>query len=159
VWGYGEVQDYYTRYFIPKNPPDAQIAMLLRTVGSDRIVDEMIMTFTHSIEMDWMLPGIPPTRRWVELPVLAIVRFDAGLIAGEHLYWDQASVLVQVGLLDPATLPVVGAASAQQLLNPAAVHANQLIEHAHQPRAGSQRPALNANTPTPARERQDHGTE
>jgi len=68
--------------------------------------------------MDWMLPGIPPTGKRVEVPLVAIVRFREGKLAHEHIYWDQASVLVQLGLLDPAALPVAGVETAHKALNP-----------------------------------------
>ena len=42
------------------------------------------------------------------VPLIAVVGMRDGLIDSEHIYWDQASVLVQVGLLDPAGLPVTG---------------------------------------------------
>jgi carboxymethylenebutenolidase len=111
--GLEEVRKYYSEYFIPKNPPDTEVVLLSRTVGQDRLVDEMIQRFTHTIEMDYMLPGIPPTGKRVEIPVIVVVEFRDGKIASEHIYWDQASVLVQVGLLDANTLPVVGSESAR----------------------------------------------
>jgi carboxymethylenebutenolidase len=61
-------------------------------------VDELIDRFTHTIEMDWMLPGIHPTGRRVEIPIVVVVQFQEEKIVSEHIYWDQASVLVQVGL-------------------------------------------------------------
>ena len=64
-----------------------------RTIGEDQIVDEMVFKFTHTIPMDWMLPGIAPTGKRVEVPLVAIVRFREGKLAHEHIYWDQASVL------------------------------------------------------------------
>jgi carboxymethylenebutenolidase len=96
--GFEEVRRYYSECFIPKNPPDTEVTLLSRTVGEDRLVDELILSFTHTIEMDWMLPGIPPTGRRVEVPLAVVVEFKEGKIASEHIYWDQASVLVQVGL-------------------------------------------------------------
>ena len=90
-----------------------------RTIGSDQLVDEMVITFTHDVEMDWMLPGIPPTGRRVEVALVVIVRFRDGKLAHEHIYWDQASVLVQIGLLDPEKLPVAGVDSARKVLDPA----------------------------------------
>ena len=120
---------FYSRHFIPKMPPDTQMTPVSRTVGADQIVDEMVFTFTHSIEMDWMLPGVAPTGKFVEVPLVAIVHFRDGKLAHEHIYWDQASVLVQVGLLDPEGLPVVGREAARKVLDPT-LPANQLIEHA-----------------------------
>jgi carboxymethylenebutenolidase len=79
---------------------------------------KMIFRFTHTIEMDWMLPGIAPTGKRVEVPLVVIVHFKDGKLAHEHIYWDQASVLVQLGLLDPKTLPVAGAESAAKVLDP-----------------------------------------
>ena len=89
-----------------------------RTIGNDQLVDEMVFKFTHTIRMDWMLPGIAPTGKRVEVPLVAIVRFREGKLAHEHIYWDQASVLVQLGLLDVGALPVAGLESARKALNP-----------------------------------------
>src|SRR3989440_4062847 len=89
----------------------------------------MVFKFTHTIPMNWMLPGIPPTRKRVEVPLVAIVRVRDGKLAHEHIYWDQASVLVQIGLLDPARLPVVGIESAKKVLDPS-LPANELMQRA-----------------------------
>jgi carboxymethylenebutenolidase len=105
-----------------------EMVTVSRTVGQQRVVDELIARFTHSIRMDWLLPGIPPTGKRVELPFIVIVQFEGDKLAHEHLYWDQASVLVQVGLLD-RTLPVRGGETAAQLLNPTQPM-NELIHRA-----------------------------
>ena len=89
----------------------------------------MVFKFTHTITMDWMLPGIPPTGKRVEVPLVAVIRFRDGKLAHEHIYWDQASVLVQLGLLDSSRLPVVGIATAAKALNPN-LPANELIRRA-----------------------------
>ncbi len=128
--GLEEVRRYYSEYFIPKNPPDTEVTLLSRTVGKNRLVDEVIQSFTHTIEMDYMLPGVPPTGKRVEIPVIVVVDFKDGKISSEHIYWDQASVLVQVGLLDPQTLPMVGAESAQKMMDPTSVPSELLIERA-----------------------------
>jgi len=124
--GRDELREFYSKRFIPQMPPDTEMTPVSRTIGKDQIVDEMIFKFTHTIAMDWMLPGIPPTGKRVEVPLVAIVRFRDGKLAYEHIYWDQASVLVQIGLLDPAQLPVVGIESAKKVLNPN-LPANQLM--------------------------------
>ena len=134
--GLEEVRKYYSEYFIPKNPPDAEITLLSRTVGDERLVDELIMSFTHTTEMDWMLPGVPPTERRVEIPIVVVVGYRDGKIASEHVYWDQASVLVQVGLLAPDTLPVAGSESAQKMLDPSSVPSELLIERAKRDKSG-----------------------
>ena len=95
--GHDQLKRFYKYHFIGENPPDTQLTPVSRTVGADQIVDEMLFTFTHTREIDWMLPGIPPTGKKVEIPLVAIVRFDNGKVAHEHIYWDQAFVLVQVG--------------------------------------------------------------
>jgi carboxymethylenebutenolidase len=100
-----------------------------RTIGADQVVDEMVFRFTHTIRMDWMLPGLAPTGKRVEIPLVAIVRFRDGKLAHEHIYWDQASVLVQLGLLDEANLPVAGRETARKALDPA-LPSNALIERA-----------------------------
>jgi carboxymethylenebutenolidase len=125
--GHSQLREFYSTHFIPKMPPDMEIVPISRTIGSDQLVDEMVIKFTHSIEMDWMLPGIPPTGRRVEVPLVVIVRFRDGKLAHEHIYWDQASVLVQLGLLDPEKLPVAGVESARKVLDPT-VPANMLLQ-------------------------------
>jgi carboxymethylenebutenolidase len=115
--GRDELREFYSKRFIPHMPPDTEMIPVSRTIGDDQLVDEMIFKFTHTIPMDWMLPGIPPTGRRVEIPLVAIVRFKNGKLAHEHIYWDQASVLVQIGLLDPAKLPVAGVESARKVLD------------------------------------------
>jgi carboxymethylenebutenolidase len=116
--GHEQLREFYSRHFIPRMPPDTTIIPVSRTIGTDRLVDEMIFQFTHTIEMDWMLPGIAATGKRVEVPLVVVVHFREGKLAHEHIYWDQATVLVQLGLLDPATLPVVGAESAAKVLEP-----------------------------------------
>jgi carboxymethylenebutenolidase len=123
------LREFYSKYFIPQMPPDIELAPVSRTIGTNQLVDEMLVRFTHTIQMDWMLPGIAPTGKQVEVPVVAIIRFRDGKLAHEHLYWDQASVLVQLGMLDPNTLPVVGADSARKVLNPS-LPSNALIDRA-----------------------------
>ena len=88
-----------------------------RTVGATQVVDEMLFCFTHTTEIPWMLPGVAPTGRRVEIPLLAVVKFRGDKLYHEHIYWDQASVLVQVGLLDPNGLPVAGVETARKLLD------------------------------------------
>ena len=127
--GHDELRRFYSTHFIPKMPPDMAMTAVSRTVGADQLVDEMVISFTHTIEMDWMLPGIAPTGRRVEVALVVIVRFRDGKLAHEHIYWDQASVLAQLGLIDPATLPVAGADSARKVLDPA-LPANVLIRRA-----------------------------
>jgi carboxymethylenebutenolidase len=105
-----------------------EMVTVSRTIGQDRVVDELVARFTHSIRMDWLLPGISPTGKRVELPFVVIVQFEGDKVAHEHLYWDQASVLVQVGLLDRA-LPVRGGETAAQVLNPTQPM-NELIHRA-----------------------------
>ena len=124
--GQPELREFYSTHFIPKMPPDMEMTPISRTIGNDQLVDEMVIKFTHSLEMDWMLPGIPPTGRRVEVPLVVIVRFRDGKLAHEHIYWDQASVLVQLELLDSEKLPVAGVESARKVLDPS-VSANLLI--------------------------------
>ncbi|WP_009634550.1 ester cyclase [Synechocystis sp. PCC 7509] len=112
------LREFYSKYLIPQIPPDTELTPISRTIGNDRLVDEMVIKFTHTVQIDWMLPGIAPTGKRIEVAVVAIVQFCDDKLAHEHIYWDQASVLVQLGLLDPATLPVVGVDSARKALEP-----------------------------------------
>ncbi len=117
---------FYSTRFIPKMPSDAALVPISRTVGEDRLVDEFVFKFTHTIRMDWMLPGVEPTGKQVEVPFVVIVQFDGDKLAHEHIYWDQASVLVQLGLLDSAYLPVAGREQARKALD-ASLPSNDLI--------------------------------
>ena len=115
--GRDQLKRFYKHHFIGANPPDMELVPVSRTVGADQLVDELVIRFTHTSEIDWMLPGIAPTGRKVAVPLVAIVRFRDGKVAHEHIYWDQASVLVQVGALEPGTLPVAGAETARKVLD------------------------------------------
>jgi carboxymethylenebutenolidase len=97
---------------------DTRIEVISRTVGADRVVDELVIGFTHDLVMDTFLPGVPPSGKRVELPLVVVVGFGGGKVASEHIYWDQASLLVQIGLLDPDGLPVTGAEQARKLMDP-----------------------------------------
>lgn len=114
--GKAELRRFYSEDFIPRMPPDTTLTPVSRTIGADQLVDEMIFSFTHTQEMPWMLPGVPPTNKRVEIPLVAIVHFRDGKLAHEHIYWDQASVLKQIGLLTDASLPAFGAETAQKIL-------------------------------------------
>jgi carboxymethylenebutenolidase len=127
--GRNELREFYSKHFIPRMPPDTEMIPISRTIGSEQVVDEMVFKFTHTIAMDWMLPGVPPTGKRVEVPLVAIVHFRQGKLAHEHIYWDQASVLVQLGLLDAGNLPVAGIETARKALNPS-LPSNALINRA-----------------------------
>jgi carboxymethylenebutenolidase len=116
--GHDQLKRFYKYHFIGANPPDMAMTPVSRTVGDDRVVDEMVVRFTHTTEIDWMLPGIAPTHRVVEIPLVAIVQFRDGKVAHEHISWDQASVLVQIGLMEAGNLPVAGAETARKVLDP-----------------------------------------
>jgi carboxymethylenebutenolidase len=129
--GKHELREFYSKRFIPQMPPDTEMTPVSRTIGEDQLVDEMVFKFTHTMRMDWMLPGVAPTGKRVEVPLVAIVRFKEGKLAHEHIYWDQASVLVQIGLIDAAKLPVAGVESARKVLDPT-LPANELMYRADQ---------------------------
>lgn len=118
---------FYEHHFLGRMPPSMRLRLLSRTTGADRVVDELYVSFEHTHEVPWMLPGVPPTQRRVEVVLVSIVSLRAGRLYSEHTYWDQASVLVQIGLLDPKLvpstaqgvdrLPVVGREAARRILN------------------------------------------
>jgi len=116
---------FYADVFLPHLPPDWATEMLHRSVTHDHVIDEFILRFTHTIQMDWLAPGVPATGRAVVLPTIAVVAFVGDKIESEHIYWDHASLLVQLGVLDSA-LPVLGAEEANRLLD-AEAPANELI--------------------------------
>ena len=134
-----DLSDFYTEFFTP-SPLTLNPKLLSRTLGTDRIVDEIALAFNHNKEISWLLPGIPPTNRRVEIVIVSIVVVEAGKLKSERVYWDQASVLVQVGLLDPKVvpealrkkgvkgLPVMGAESARAVGRGSSKRVNELIE-------------------------------
>ncbi|HTU37248.1 MAG TPA: hypothetical protein VMF35_04470, partial [Acidimicrobiales bacterium] len=111
------VRQFYGAHFIGRWPEDTRISHVARTVGTGRVVDEMVMRFTHDIVMDTLLPGVAPTGRAVELPVVVVAGFEGDKVAFERIYWDQASLLVQIGLLDAQLLPVCGVEQAAKVLD------------------------------------------
>jgi len=143
--GHDELRRFYADFFMPGNPPDLNIRLLSRTIGVDRIVDELFVRFTHTTEIPWMLPGVPPTEKKVEVALVSVVCARGGKLFHEHVYWDQASVLVQVGLIDPKLipktfktaeegreeeverLPVCGRAAARKVLDEDSSKSNRLI--------------------------------
>src|ERR1700678_2556297 len=117
--GKAALREFYSQHFIPSMPPDTKLTPVSRTAGEEQLVDEMIFSFTHTQEMPWMLPGVAPTNRRVDIPLVVVVGFRDGKLAHERIYWDQASVLKQIGLLTDPSLPVYGIETAQKLLDPA----------------------------------------
>jgi len=115
--GKDALRAFYSRDFIPCMPPDTKLTPVSRTVGENQLVDEMIFSFTHTQEMPWMLPGVPPTNRHVEVPLVAVVGFREGKLVHERIYWDQGSVLKQIGLISDPKLPVFGAETAQRVIH------------------------------------------
>jgi carboxymethylenebutenolidase len=128
--GHHELDEFYSAHFIPQMPPDLEMIPISRTVGEDRLVDEMVLRFTHSVPMDWALPGIAPTGKPVLLPLVVVVEFRGDKLASERIYWDQASLLAQLGLLPTDRLPVAGAESGGKVLDPT-LPSNTLIERAY----------------------------
>ena len=122
-----ELYEFYRDRFIPAWPDDVELVPLSRTVDRERVVFEFIVRFTHSREMPFWLPAIPPSGRRVELPLVVIMGFNCDKVAYEHIYWDQASLLVQVGVLDPGDLPVVGVDQARAMVD-SSVAMNRIID-------------------------------
>lgn len=114
--GYEGVYNFYKNHFIGKMPDDTKIVRISRTVDKEQVVDELILSFTHEREIDFILPGVPATGKYVEIACVVVMNFKDGKISHEHIYWDQASLLVQIDLLDPKLLPVTGREQAKRLL-------------------------------------------
>src|SRR5262245_53037718 len=127
--GRDEVRRFYESWFVGRWPADTQVTLVSRTVGQGRVIGELVVSFTHDVEMPAILPGVAPTGRKVTLAHVVVMGIVDGKVSYEHIYWDQASLLVQVGLLDPAELPVVGAEQARKLLDPK-LPSNELIHRA-----------------------------
>jgi carboxymethylenebutenolidase len=114
--GPSQVRQFCAEHFVGRWPADTTVTQVSRTVGDTHVVDEQILRFTHDVSLAFMLPGVPPTGKQVQLPVV-VRTFEQGKIAHEHIYWDQASLLLQVGLLAPKMLPVIGVDQAGTLLD------------------------------------------
>lgn len=125
--GKKELYHFYKHYFVNVNDENLSFIPVSRTVGVDRVVDEMVIVFRHDSMMDYLLPGIPPTGRDVRLPMVAVVSFRGDKIYHEHIYWDHASLLAQVGLLDPGHLPVAGVEQADKVLDETSVPSNAMM--------------------------------
>jgi carboxymethylenebutenolidase len=118
--GAAGVRTFYSKRLIGQFfPPDVKFETISRTYGETRLIDELIISFTHTTKMDWMLPGVEPTGKFAEVVFVVIVGMEGDKVAYEHILWDQANALVQLGLIDPKGLPLVGAGAAAKLRNPA----------------------------------------
>ena len=115
--GHDQLKRFYKYHFVDSNPADTRLIPVSRTIGSDRVVDEFVFCATHDREIDWLLPGLKPTGKYFEVPMLAVIRFRGDKLYNEHIYWDQASVLVQIGVLDPTGLPVAGIQTAKKMID------------------------------------------
>src|SRR5262249_32158706 len=115
--GRDEVRDFYANHFLSQIPPDMETVPVSRTVGQDQVVDELILRFTHSIRMDWLLPGIPPTGNRLEVPTVPTGQSEGDRAAHEPIYLHQAPVLAQAAHTNPPP-PVRGGKTAAQVLNP-----------------------------------------
>ena len=116
--GRDAVRRFYETWFIGHWPADTVVKQVSRTVGENRVVDEVIISFTHDCEMPAILPGVAPTGRKVVIPFVVVVGFVGDKISYERIYWDQASMLVQLRLLDKTALPVTGAEQTARLIDP-----------------------------------------
>ena len=115
--GHDRLKRFYKYHFVDSNPADTRLIPVSRTIGADRVVDEFIFCATHDREIDWLLPGLQPTGKYFEVPMLAVICFRGDKLYNEHIYWDQASVLVQIGVLDPTGLPVAGIQTAKKMVD------------------------------------------
>jgi len=98
--GKDELRAFYRDVFIPSWPDDLQMIPVNRIVGEDQLMDELHLTFTHSKPMNWFLPNVPPTHKRVAIDIVVVVQFRGDKLSCERIYWDHATVLRQVGLLE-----------------------------------------------------------
>lgn len=126
--GYRDLRHFYATHFIPRLPPDTKVVPVTRTLGADRVIDEFVLCFTHDREVDFIAPGIAPTGKYVEVPHVAVVEFRGDKIAHEHIHWDHASLLKQLGVLDANGLPVAGIEGARKLVDEK-LPANEMLPH------------------------------
>jgi carboxymethylenebutenolidase len=124
--GKEELHTFYARHFLNQLPPDLEVTSLSRTVGTSRVVDELVLKFTHSIQMDWVLPGVPPTGKYIEFAMVVVVYMEGDRISAENLYWDTATIMRQAGLITDSKLPILGAEHARNMIQHSAP-LNELI--------------------------------
>ena len=129
--GHDELKRFYKYHFIPKQPKDRNMVLLSETVGADTVVLEFVSRFTHNDPFDHWLPGVPPTGKYCEVPVVVIAKFRGGKLYNEHIYWDSASVLAQLGLIDQDKLPVAGIQGTKKLLDET-LPSNELMPNWHE---------------------------
>lgn len=110
------LRSFYREIFIPQSPPDLELQLLSRSVGQNRVIDEFVLRLTHTVQMDWFAPGVAPTGRELIVPHVGIIAFEGDKISSEHIYWDQATVLLQLGVLADS-FPALGAGQANRLLD------------------------------------------
>lgn len=133
--GYTQLARFYQHHFTNVSPPDTTLVPISRTIGADRIIDEMVFSCTHTTVIDYFLPGVPPTGKKLRIPMVGIVNMRGDKLAYESLYWDQANTLTQLGLLHPTkssldptvTLPIAGDQVAQKILHPYGTPSNELM--------------------------------
>ncbi len=113
--GHDGVYNFYKNNFVGMMPKDTKITRVSRTVGTNQVIDELILSFTHDVEIKSMIPGIQPTGKYVELPHVVVMKFRGNKIEHEHIYWDQASLLTQIGILDSRRLPITGIEQSEKL--------------------------------------------
>jgi carboxymethylenebutenolidase len=108
------VRRFYSEHFINQIPKDATVMLISRTIGKDQVVDELIVSFMHDTQRT--ICSQESSGKHVKVPHVVVMKFEKGKVAHEHVWWDQASLLVQVGLLDTTNLPVAGLEQAHELL-------------------------------------------
>jgi carboxymethylenebutenolidase len=110
------VREFYATHLIGQFfPPDVEFIPISRTVDGERLVDELVIRFTHTETIGHLLPGVAPTGRRVEMALVVIVGLKGEKVAYEHIHWDQAGLLAQLGLLDPGGLPIATDTAARLL--------------------------------------------
>ncbi|KAF3806267.1 hypothetical protein GCG54_00006029 [Colletotrichum gloeosporioides] len=147
--GRARLTNFYTNHFIFNNPEDTELELVSRTVGIDRVIDEFVFKCTHDKVIDWLLPGVPPTGKHLSIPFTSVVNVRGDHLHHEHIAWDQATALRQLGLLPdylpfpyqingsgPSSgkkfeyrLPVAGVESAHKLVDEGAVESNGMFEY------------------------------
>lgn len=125
-FGHDVLKRFYKYHFIPNLPEKRRSILISETVGPDAVILELVNIFTHDREIDYLLPGIPPSGKELSVPVIIVAKFRGGQLYHEHIYWDQATLLVQLGLLDPKGLPVAGSEEARKMLDQS-LPANKLM--------------------------------
>jgi carboxymethylenebutenolidase len=95
--GADELRRHLADDVLPHQPADLATRRVSRTGDRWRVVDEELVSFTHDRELPWLLPGLAPTGRRVEVLAISLVTVRQQRVAEHRTLWDHHGLLAQLG--------------------------------------------------------------